>query len=483
MLSFRFLLIGSSCGMYSTKLREEMKRSHLILLTFFLIAFSGLSFNVNAQHTFKTTPKSVIGYLEYLPKDYHTNSSKYPVVIFLHGKGEKGPNTRDKATLSRGISSVEKLGPPYYVKKGTQFPFILISPQLKSNYGDWPLAYIMEVIDHVKKTLRVDPSRIYLTGLSLGGGGVWKAAEERPEIFAAVAPVCGSWNTVSRAKRIADQNLPVWAFHGDKDNTIALSVTHRMIEAINVFKPNPRAKITIYNGVRHEAWLKAYVPDHSIHNQNVYEWMLSHRKKSATSSQQQQQEQKSEEKPANKPPVVSAGADREVSADASRFEISGSGSDPDGKIASWQWTKLSGGNVKMENTNSARLVLKNFSAGVYVFRLTVRDNDGATRTDDVRLTVRASTRPGLQAYAGPDRYLKLPTSYYTISGGATSKDGNITSYQWKQLDGPALKLGDLNSRVLKIYDVKTPGKRTFVLTVRDSKGRAAADHVRITFSK
>src|SRR5687768_3496595 len=118
-----------------------MKRLSFLIYCLFLSA--GLYVTANAQQVFKTTKPSVIGYLEYLPRDYHNNSRDYPVVIFLHGRDEKGTNSKDPAALSKTINRVTKLGPPHYVKKGTQFPFILISPQLKSGHGNWPLSYIM----------------------------------------------------------------------------------------------------------------------------------------------------------------------------------------------------------------------------------------------------------------------------------------------------------------------------------------------------
>src|SRR4051812_15661954 len=110
-----------------------------IFVPFYCLMLLCLTFStLYAQQVFKTTSTSVIGYLEYLPQDYNTNSNKYPVMIFLHGLGERGANSTDPAVLETTIQSVAKLGPPMYVKNGTQFPFILISPQLKNNYGDWP---------------------------------------------------------------------------------------------------------------------------------------------------------------------------------------------------------------------------------------------------------------------------------------------------------------------------------------------------------
>ncbi|NJM24658.1 MAG: hypothetical protein HC859_03165 [Bacteroidia bacterium] len=139
--------------------------------------------NTYSQQTFKTTNESVIGYLEYLPPDYNSNPAMYPIVIFLHGIGERGTNTTNPAVLESSITTVTRNGPPLHVKQGTEFPFILISPQLKDNYGDWPSWYVMEVLNHVKTYLRVDESRIYLTGLSLGGGGTWWTAQDYPGVL------------------------------------------------------------------------------------------------------------------------------------------------------------------------------------------------------------------------------------------------------------------------------------------------------------
>src|SRR5690349_10751194 len=121
-----------------------------IFLPALCLLFLCLTVSADAQQVFKTTATSVIGYLEYVPQNYNASSDKYPVVIFLHGIGERGVNSTDPATLSTTIQSVAKLGPPMYVKNGAQFPFILIAPQLKNNYSKWSSSYVMEVIDHVK---------------------------------------------------------------------------------------------------------------------------------------------------------------------------------------------------------------------------------------------------------------------------------------------------------------------------------------------
>jgi dienelactone hydrolase len=91
----------------------------------------------------------------------------------------------------------------------------------------------------VKSYLRIDEKKIYITGLSMGGYGAWTMIEDYPKLFAAAAPVCGAYNHPSKASGIAKENLPVWAFHGVKDNVVKYTVTTNMVNAINATSPKP----------------------------------------------------------------------------------------------------------------------------------------------------------------------------------------------------------------------------------------------------
>jgi predicted peptidase len=345
-----------------------MRRLKLTVLILTMLVSS----STFAQLTFKTTSPSVIAYYESLPADYNTNSNKYPVVIFLHGIGEKGPNTTDLATLQANIYKVAKLGPPMYVKNGTKFPFILIAPQLKNNYALWTSAYVMEVIKYVKTYLRIDEKRIYLTGLSMGGGGTWTTVQDNAKLFAAVAPVCGGYNTPSKAINIANEDVPVWAFHGDKDTVVPMSKTVNMVNAINAYHPSPLAKLTIYAGVAHDAWKYAYKPDHTVHNPNVYEWLLTHT---------------NTVNGGNKIPAANAGADQSKTYGTSSIVLYGSGTDTDGSVSSYTWAKISGPSVTMTGATTKNLTLSKLAKGVYVFHLKVTDNSGNTDSDYVKVTI------------------------------------------------------------------------------------------------
>jgi dienelactone hydrolase len=434
----------------------------LLLTSYALISVFLSSLQVSAQQVFKTTSPSTIAYYEYVPQDYSSNSNKYPVMIFLHGVGERGPNSTDPNILKQYISAVAKLGPPMYVKNGAQFPFILISPQLKNNYGSWPTSYVMEVINHVKNTLRIDEKRIFLTGLSLGGGGVWMTAQDYPALFAAIAPVCGGYNTPSKACNIASENLPVWAFHGDADTTVPLSRTVNMVNAINncTPKPSPLAKVTIYPNVAHNAWTNAYKIDNSVHNPNLYQWVMGFTNTVNNG---------------NKIPTANAGAD--VAVAATSLTITGSASDLDGTISSYSWSQLNGpSKATMTNATTAALKLSNLVVGQYQFKLQVKDNSGNTDSDYITVVVDGAAPI---ANAGPDKSLVLPTNAVAITGSGSDPDGFITSYAWSKISGSTAVMSGATTATVNVSSL-AQGSYIFRLTVTDDKGVKRSDDMTVT---
>lgn len=437
-----------------------MNSAAKILFCLVFTIFANLS---NAQQVFKTTQPSTIAYYEYLPPDYANNSDKYPVVIFLHGIGERGPNTTDRAKLEASIYEVAKLGPPMYVKNGTQFPFILISPQLKDNYGTWPSSYVLEVINHVKSYLRIDERRIYLTGLSLGGGGTWVTAQDYPELFAAIAPVCGGYNSPSKACGIAAENVAVWAFHGDADTTVPYSRSVNMVNAINacVPAPSPLAKMTLYPGVNHNSWSKAYKTDNTVHNPNVYQWITSF-----TNSV----------KKGTKVPIANAGVDKNVTVGSTT--LAGTGSDSDGSIVAYSWKQISGPNTStLSNANAASLTISNLVGGVYTYRLMVTDNAGVTDSDYVKISVTTNALPTVNA--GADRSITLPTNSLSITATANDADGTIASYAWSKVSGGTATLSGTTAPTLSCSSL-AEGSYVFRVTVTDNHGGKKADDVAVT---
>jgi dienelactone hydrolase len=418
---------------------------------------------LNAQQTPQIT-RSGIGYLQYLPQGYHANSKKYPVVIALHGIMEKGTSSTDPKRVFNDLGKVAHVGLAKYVKQGKKYPFILISPQLKYSHGLWPPSLIMDVLNHVKKELRIDDKRIYLTGLSLGGFGVWKTAGEYPGVFAAIAPICAGGNALNKARDIAAANLPVWGFHGSADKIASYTITTKMIDAINTApkKPKPLAKVTIFPRMTHNVWDRAY------QQTDLLDWMLNCSKGSRSNSDD-----------ANSPPVADAGPDRTVDLPQDVINLKGTASDTDGKVEAYEWKKVSGGHMRMEGSSRETLKISEFSEGTLVFKLTVTDNDGASASDEVKVIVNASENEAPVVDAGSDQTIKLPTNSVTLEGKASDRDGKITAYKWKQVSGGNARLRDISSAALTVTDLRK-GSYVFRLTATDNGDATASDEVRVT---
>src|SRR5262249_40515007 len=148
-------------------------------------------------------------YLLYLPKGYDAKSSKrWPLILFLHGAGERGTN----------LTRVAVHGPPKLAREKKEFPFLIVSPQCPDG-ETWSNDTLLALMDEVIASHAVDTNRIYLTGLSMGGYGTWSLGVQNPERFAAIAPICGGGETIhvllaSRKQSQALKTLGVWAFHG-----------------------------------------------------------------------------------------------------------------------------------------------------------------------------------------------------------------------------------------------------------------------------
>ena len=204
-------------------------------------------------------PALSLSYLRYLPPAYESSDEEFPLVIFLHGSGERGTD----------LNLVAIHGWPRYVNEGTDYPFILVSPQLPDG-KNWcgHIESLNGLLDHLTSTLRVDKKRIYLTGLSNGGTGTWLwAASSENNPFAAIIPVCGAGVTWLVRELL---HTPVWAFHGEADGCIAYEEATRLVNLINAWGGN--ARVTLYPGVGHDSWVNAYTDPELI------EWMLAQHK-------------------------------------------------------------------------------------------------------------------------------------------------------------------------------------------------------------
>jgi poly(3-hydroxybutyrate) depolymerase len=448
---------------------NKLKRQMGSKLFITLAVLGTLMFSVaGAQQTAKIT-SSNIAYLEYLPQGYNTNTNLYPVVISLHGIKERGTTSTDPTYLLSSVQRVANVGLPKYVKYGAQYPFILISPQLKSSFGTWPASYVKSVIDYVRTKLRIDPKRIYITGLSLGGYGVWTTLGAYPDLFAAAVPICSGGSALSKACAISSQNVAVWGFHGEDDGIVSYTVTTKMINAMNACstKPNPLAKATIFPGLGHIIWDKVY------NNTTALDWMLTFRNGTTPTSGTST---------TNTAPTVSAGSDKTITLPTNYLYLQGTASDSDG-IASYTWTKVSGSTASLSGQTTSKVKAYNLVAGTYVFRLTVKDTKGLAKYDDVTVKVlssTSSTNAAPVANAGADRSITSPTSSIKLYGSAQDSDGTIASYKWTQSSGPTTAyISYYRYPTASITNLK-PGKYYFKLTVQDNDGAVDYDIVVVT---
>ena len=195
-------------------------------------------------------------YLLFLPEDFGATEKQWPLILFLHGMGQWGSD----------LEKVKEHGLPKIVEGQRDFPFIVVSPQCPEN-EIWSNDVLINLIDEVTCRNPVDMDRIYVTGLSMGGGGTWHLACEYPDRFAAIAPICG-WGSPEKACNL--KNVPVWAFHGAKDKVIPIELSEQMVQAVKDCGGN--AQLTVYPEAGHDSWTETY------NNQELYDWLLEHRR-------------------------------------------------------------------------------------------------------------------------------------------------------------------------------------------------------------
>lgn len=211
-----------------------------------------------AQGFRRTITKEVsCRYLLYLPPDYDKSRSAWPLVLFLHGVGERGTD----------LELVKVHGLPRLIAGGREFPFVVVSPQWPDEESWWDTDVLSALLDEIEEQCRIDPDRVYVTGLSMGGSGTWALATAEPDRVAAIAPICGRGRP-KRAGRIA--HIPAWVFHGAKDEVVPIEASREMVDALKACGGDVR--FTIYPEVGHDSWTETY------ENPEFYDWLLAQRK-------------------------------------------------------------------------------------------------------------------------------------------------------------------------------------------------------------
>ncbi|MBB4804918.1 putative peptidase [Chryseobacterium defluvii] len=234
-------------------MKFKLKYIPLLLLPF--------SWNLNAQEIKAELNKEVrkvekISYILDYPKNAKGN---VPLILFLHGSGERGTDLE-----------MVKAHSPFTYKNLIKEPVAILAPQCPANSW-WNTETLYQLVKEIQAAYKIDVSRIYITGLSMGGWGTWKLAIEHPEMFAAVAPVCAPADRVMEANAEQLKNIPVKIFHGGNDDVVSPINSINMYQAIK--KTNPTAELIIFPDDNHNSW------DSTYSDPEFYKWMLNQKLK------------------------------------------------------------------------------------------------------------------------------------------------------------------------------------------------------------
>lgn len=263
-----------------------------LLFAIFFSVLAVIGSGQNIAKSIKGKNGESFAFLQYVPTGASSVLQR-PLIIYLHGVGERG----NSDTLS--VRSVENNEIPKLIKNGVfAVDAIVLSPQLKSTYGYWSTWQVKELIDYAKANLPIDPNRIILTGLSMGGGGVWSCLEDSviaSQISAAV-PVCGTCN-YANGKYILKYKIPVWIFHAYNDATVGVGCSGGAYSDLKK-KGATNIKFTQFVDGGHSIWTRVYdqgnatykvrdpdqwgvINDETL-SPNAYQWALSFNKPADT---------------------------------------------------------------------------------------------------------------------------------------------------------------------------------------------------------
>ena len=372
-----FLLFGGLFILFSCKKIDIQRES---------IYGEIVSNNVTANEVLETNPpnntpktiainSNVSGFYETLPARYSLTTKKYPLIVFLHGRGELGTGLSRLTCCGIPYYTAREIFPPKFYYNGAYYSFIVISPQFRVK----PSAYdIQAVVNYAKSHYRIDATRIYVTGLSMGGGGTWLWSAYYGQYAAGVVPVCADLQpTTTLASYVASKNLPIWGIYSDADYIVPEQWGRdwfNWIDARNTTYAS-KTKLTIWSGISHNStWGKAYNPSTRVDGYNIYEWMLRFTRGATASSVGV--------------PVANAGKDQTIPISWKYYPNLNAtlSCDPDGWIKSFFWSKVSGpSSYWFYDRYAAQTKANGLVAGTYVFRVTVTDNSGKTDTDDVTI--------------------------------------------------------------------------------------------------
>jgi len=389
---------------------------------------------------------SVVRYLLYRPEIALKNPTKpQPVLLFFHGNGEMGTD----------IELIKRNGPPKLINEGGEFDFVVASPQTYSPISWSRVGFLEEFVAKIKQIQNIDTNRIYISGLSGGGSGMYYYAKNYPSKIAALVPVSA---VAGISTPCVIKDIPMWGFHNANDPTVSLWNLTVVVNAINACFPQPLVSplVTIYPVSGHDSWSAAY------NTPELYTWLLS----------------KTTNDKLNTPPTANAGNNISIATVAT---LSGSATDNQ-YISSYLWEMKSGGEATILNAETVKPIVKDLVEGNYTFKLTAKDNSGATAVDEVTISASGQITNQIPlVFAGNDFVKTVTTESITIAGTATDPDGTIVNYTWTKISGPTLLLQNTTISSLTVTNAIV-GNYKFRLTVADNLAATAFDEVNLTIN-
>ena len=222
-----------------------------------------------------------LSYLLHLPSGYEESTASYPLLFFLHGVIQKGDGSIDS------LERVAEHGPFRTMREGRwdqRLPMIVVGPQSSGIQPWWRGEELRDLLAHLNQTYRIDPDRRYLSGISMGGRGVWWLAKNFSNEFAAVIPVSGWAGDLSRSCDVF-RGMAIWAFHGQQDPLIGVSAGRKPIDVLQSCTPGliPEPQITVFDDAGHGRWRRIYESEHYAVNagadgelySDIYRWLLT----------------------------------------------------------------------------------------------------------------------------------------------------------------------------------------------------------------
>jgi len=210
------------------------------------------------------TEEVSLNYLLELPEDYEENSdTALPLLLFLHGMGERGND----------LSMLNNNGIPKLIAEGTKFPFITVMPQCpETSFWTEESKSLKMLIDNLIENYNVDKNRIYITGLSMGGYGTYEMLARYPDLFAAAIPICGGIGSMyTRMNLLQLKDIPLWIFHGKIDDVVPVKESEDIYKALTRIGAED-LHIMIYPDLKHDSWTRTYA------NDEIYDFLLKHSK-------------------------------------------------------------------------------------------------------------------------------------------------------------------------------------------------------------